>query len=119
MWLSDCGLVHKVSRITAPNLPLKAYEDLKVFKLFLVDVVLLGALAGLKQNILLDRNDLFVKFKGAFTEQYVFQQLVTNADIGVSLKTYREKYSPVVAIRTSIADYKENDGLVDVLLYVI
>lgn len=155
MWLSDCGLVHKVSRITAPNLPLKAYEDLKAFKLFLVDVGLLGALAGLKQNILLDGNDLFVEFKGALTEQYVLQQLVTNSDIGVyyytndrgnceidflvddgekviplevkaeinlrakSLKSYREKYSPEVAVRTSMADYKENDGLVDVPLYVI
>ena len=51
MWLSDCGLVHKVSRITTPHLPLKAYEDLKAFKLFLVDVGLLGALAGLNQKI--------------------------------------------------------------------
>lgn len=83
MWLSDCGLVHKVSRITTPHLPLKAYEDLKAFKLFLVDVGLLGALAGLNQKILLDGNDLFVEFKGALTEQYVLQQLVTNPDLGV------------------------------------
>lgn len=83
MWLSDCGLVHKVSRITTPHLPLKAYEDLKAFKLFLVDVGLLGALAGLNQKILLDGNDLFVEFKGALTEQYVLKQLVTNPDLGV------------------------------------
>lgn len=155
MWLIDCGLVHKVSRITTPNLPLKAYEDLKAFKLYLVDIGLLGALAGLKQSTLLDGNDMFVEFKGALTEQYVLQQLVTDPDIGIyyytndrgncemdfliddgdkviplevkteinlkakSLKTYREKYSPEVAVRTSMADYNENDGLVDVPLYAI
>lgn len=155
MWLIDCGLIHKVSRITTPNLPLKAYEDLKAFKLYLVDIGLLGALAGLKQSALLDGNDMFVEFKGALTEQYVLQQLVTDPDIGIyyytndrgnceidfliddgdkviplevkaelnlkakSLKTYREKYSPEVAVRTSMADYKENDGLVDMPLYMI
>ena len=155
MWLSDCGLVHKVSRITTPHLPLKAYEDLKAFKLFLVDVGLLGALAGLNQKILLDGNDLFVEFKGALTEQYVLQQLVTNPDLGVyyytndrgsceidfliddgekiiplevkaeinlrakSLKSYRDKYAPKISARTSMADYKEHDGLVDLPLYVI
>lgn len=155
MWLIDCGLIHKVSRITTPNLPLKAYEDLKAFKLYLVDIGLLGALAGLKQSALLDGNDMFVEFKGALTEQYVLQQLVTDPDIGIyyytndrgnceidfliddgdkviplevkaelnlkakSLKTYREKYSPEVAVRTSMADYKENDGLVDMPLYMM
>lgn len=155
MWLIDCGLIHKVSRITTPNLPLKAYEDLKAFKLYLVDIGLLGALAGLKQSALLDGNGMFVEFKGALTEQYVLQQLVTDPDIGIyyytndrgnceidfliddgnkviplevkaelnlkakSLKTYREKYSPEVAVRTSMADYKENDGLVDMPLYMM
>ena len=155
MWLIDCGLIHKVSRITTPNLPLKAYEDLKAFKLYLVDIGLLGALAGLKQSALLDGNDMFVEFKGALTEQYVLQQLVIDPDIGIyyytndrgnceidfliddgdkviplevkaeinlkakSLKTYREKYSPEVAVRTSMADYKENDGLVDMPLYMM
>ena len=83
MWLIDCGLIHKVSRITTPNLPLKAYEDLKAFKLYLVDIGLLGALAGLKQSTLLDGNGMFVEFKGALTEQYVLQQLVTDPDIGI------------------------------------
>lgn len=77
MWLSDCGLVHKVNRVNAPNLPLKAYVDLKAFKLFLVDVGLLGCMAGLKQSILLDKNDMFKEFKGALTKQYVMQQFAT------------------------------------------
>ena len=75
MWLSDCGLVHKVYRAGAPNLPLKAYEDMKAFKLFVVDVGLLSCLTRLSQDILLDGNALFVEFKGALTEQYVLQQL--------------------------------------------
>ena len=47
MWLCDCGLVHKVSRVNAAGIPLRAYEDLKAFKLFMVDVGLLGCMAGL------------------------------------------------------------------------
>ncbi|MCD8073818.1 MAG: ATP-binding protein [Lachnospiraceae bacterium] len=83
MWLSDCGLVHKVSRVNAPGLPLKAYEDLKAFKLFLVDVGLLSCMVGLRQTILLDGNDLFVEFKGALTEQFVLQQLKTVEDLNL------------------------------------
>ncbi len=83
MWLSDCGLIHKVSRVNAAGIPLKAYEDLKAFKLFLVDVGLLGCMTGLRQNILLDGNDLFAESKGALTEQYVCQQLKTMEDLGI------------------------------------
>ena len=60
MWLGDCGLVHKVSRVNAAGIPLRAYEDLKAFKLFVLDVGLLGCMAGLRQRTLLDGNDLFV-----------------------------------------------------------
>ena len=67
MWLSDCGLVHKVSRVNAAGIPLRANEDLKAFKLFVVDVGLLGCMAGLRQRTLLDGNALFVEFKGALT----------------------------------------------------
>ena len=75
MWLCDCGLVYKVSRINTAGIPLKAYEDLNAFKLFVVDVGLLGCMTGLHQSVLLDENTLFVEFKGALTEQYVCQQL--------------------------------------------
>lgn len=77
LWLTDCGLVHKVHRVTAPSLPLKAYEDLKAFKLFFMDVGLLSCMVGLRQDVLLDGNALFKEFKGALTEQYVLQQLKT------------------------------------------
>lgn len=81
LWLTDCGLVHKVQRVTTPNSPLKAYEDLKAFKLFLVDIGLLSCMTGLRQQTLLDGNDLFKEFKGALTEQYVLQQLKTLKDV--------------------------------------
>ena len=77
LWLSDCGLVHKVSRVNTAGIPLKAYEDLKAFKLFVVDVGLLACMTGLRQSTLLDGNDLFTEFKGALTEQYVCEQLKT------------------------------------------
>lgn len=155
MWLSDCGLVHKISRVNTPGIPLRAYEDLKAFKLFFVDVGLLGCLAGLSQHTLLDGNDLFVEFKGALTEQYVCQQLKTLDELYVyyftndrgsceidfvvytgqsivplevkaevnlrakSLKIYQEKFSPKIAIRTSMADYKKEEWLVNLPLYAI
>lgn len=155
MWLCDCGLVHKVSRVNAPGIPLKAYEDVKAFKLFIVDVGLLGCMTGLRQRILLDGNDLFTEFKGALTEQYVCQQLKTLEDLGVyyytnnrgsceidfvidtgeqvipvevkaetnlkakSLKTYREKYRPEISVRTTMADYKKEDRLVNLPLYTL
>lgn len=83
MWLSDCGLIHKVSRVNNPGIPLKAYEDLKAFKLFLLDVGLLGCLTGLGQRALLSGNELFKEFKGALTEQYVCQQLEALYDYGI------------------------------------
>ena len=81
LWLTDCGLVHRVNRVTAPSLPLKAYEDFKAFKLFLLDVGLLSCMVRLRQDVLLDGNDLFKEFKGALTEQYVLQQLKTLKNI--------------------------------------
>lgn len=81
LWLVDCGLIHKVHRVKAPNLPLKAYEDLKAFKLFVLDVGLLSCMVRLNQSLLVQDNQLFKEFKGALTEQYVLQQLITLKDI--------------------------------------
>ncbi len=83
MWLADCGLVHKVSRVQTPKIPLKAYEDLKAFKLYLVDVGLLSCMTGLGQRTLLEENELFVEFKGALTEQFVLQQLKTDEKLAI------------------------------------
>ena len=155
MWLSDCGLVHKVSRINAPNNPLKVYVDLKSFKLFVVDIGLLSCMVGLHQQVLLEKNDLFVEFKGALTEQYVCQQLKTIEDLGIyyytndrgsceidfiidtgkqiipvevkaeinlkakSLKTYQEKFTTKLSIRTAMTDFKKEETLINLPLYSI
>lgn len=155
MWLTDCGLVHKVNRVNTAGIPLKAYEDLKAFKLYVLDVGLLGCMTGLRQCTLLDGKDLFIEFKGALTEQYVCQQLKTIQDLNVyyytnergscevdfiidtgeqiipievkaevnlkakSLRTYRDKYSPEISLRISMADYKREDWLVNLPLYAV
>ncbi len=77
-FLLDAGLITKVTRITAPGLPLSAYADETSFKLFCVDVGLLGALAGVDSKVIIEGNHLFTHFKGAMAEQYVCQQLVSD-----------------------------------------
>lgn len=76
-WLVDCGVVHKVNKIAKPKLPLKFYEDFSSFKLFALDCGLLGAMSETPPAKLLVGNNGFVEFKGAFTENYVLQQLLT------------------------------------------
>lgn len=155
LWLIDCGLVHKVQRVTAPSLALKAYEDLKAFKLFMVDVGLLSCMVRLHQSVLLNGNALFKEFKGALTEQYVLQQFKlskqmeayywtndrSSAEIDFlldtgnqvvpvevkaetnlkakSLKSYYGKFNPAISVRTSMADYKREDWLLNIPLWAI
>lgn len=75
-WLSDCGLIHVIHRVTKPGYPLKAYEDLNAFKIYLLDVGLLGAMADLSSNTIVEGNRIFTEFKGALAEQYVLQELI-------------------------------------------
>lgn len=74
-WLMDVGLVYKVNRIKKPDFPLRAYQDFSAFKLFVLDIGLLGAMSRLDAKVILEGNRLFEEFKGALTEQYVLQQL--------------------------------------------
>lgn len=155
MWLCDCGLIYKVGRVNSGAIPLKAYEDFKAFKLFVLDVGLLGCMTGINQSVLLKGNELFVEFKGALTEQYVCQQFKTLPDIGIyyynndrntcevdfvidvgdkaipvevkaeenlkakSLKSYRDRFSPEISVRTSMADYRQDDRFINLPLYMI
>ncbi|MEA1883345.1 MAG: ATP-binding protein [Thermotogota bacterium] len=80
-WLNDCGLIHKVQRINKPGLPIKAYIDLKAFKIFLLDVGLLNATGNVDIRTILEGNDVFKEFKGALTEQYVLQQLIAQCQL--------------------------------------
>jgi uncharacterized protein len=74
MWLQDAGLIYKVNRVSNASLPLGGFEDISAFKLFVVDVGLLGAKSGLDAKTLIDGNEIFGQYKGALTEQYVLQQ---------------------------------------------
>lgn len=154
-WLANAGAVYKITRISKASIPIKGFEDLDSFKLYIVDIGLLGAMAGLDAKTLINGNEIFEQYKGALTEQYVLQQLKcieglqihywtpdkgiaeidfviqSNGDVipievkaqenlkSKSLKSYREKYSPKISVRASMADYKEQDGLVNIPLYSI
>lgn len=154
-WLINSGLVYKVNKITKPDLPITAYEDFNSFKLFVLDVGLLGAMTDLQADTIIDGNRIFEEFKGAIAEQYVLQQFKTIKDLPVfywsnetsraeidfviqiksdvvpvevkaernlqakSLKVYMEKFKPNYAIRTSMADYKKTDNLIDLPLYTL
>ena len=154
-WLRNNGLIYQVHKITKPGLPIGAYADLDAFKLFVLDVGLLGALSGLEAKTILGKYEIFQEFKGAIAEQYVLQQFKTIDDMPIyywtnetsrsevdfviqreskvipvevkaatnlkarSLKIYMEQFKPELAIRTSLADYKKTENLVDIPLYAI
>ena len=154
-WLQDCGLIKKVYNLSKPAMPLKAYIEFSAFKLYLLDVGLLGALSELDAISILDGNAVFVEFKGALTEQYVHQQLVADTEYtpyyftetksegeidfviqkgkniipievkaeenlrAKSLRVYCDKYTPELAIRTSMSDYREQDWMINVPLWMI
>ena len=75
-WLLGAGLVHKVTKIEKPFMPLSVYEDQAFFKLYLSDVGLLRKMAGLPAAAILEKNDTFREFKGALTENYVLCELL-------------------------------------------
>ena len=79
-WLLDTGLVYKINRVKKPDFPLRAYQDFSAFKLFVLDIGLLGAMSHLSAKIILEGNRLFEEFKGALTEQYVLQQLIVHPE---------------------------------------
>jgi uncharacterized protein len=74
-WLTNAGLLIKCNKISNPTIPLKTYSDYDVFKLYLVDIGLLNAMAEINEGILLNKNQILTEFKGALTEQFVCQEL--------------------------------------------
>ncbi|MDR2204645.1 MAG: ATP-binding protein [Flavobacteriaceae bacterium] len=83
-WLLDCGLIKQVFRVSKPDLPLKAYLDFSAFKIFMVDVGLMSAMAGLDVKTLLQGSKIFEEFKGSLTEQFVFQQLTKKENLVIA-----------------------------------
>jgi predicted AAA+ superfamily ATPase len=155
-WLTDAGILHKIHAVTKPAVPLVSYQDFSAFKLYHNDLGLLGAMSRLKIQTLLDSNQVFEEFKGALTEQFVFQQLTLNEEFSInyypfgngryeldfiienengelipmevkaavnlratSFKNYCKQHKPDKAIRTSLADYKEEFWMTNLPLYAI
>lgn len=154
-WLADAGLVHRVTRYTKPANPIRTYEDRSVFRLFLHDVGLLGALSQLDPAVLLQAAGIFEEFKGALTEQYVLQQIIAarneepmywaaergaaEIDFAIerakglvpievkaaenlrskSLRSYIDRFHPPEALRFSLANFREQEDMINVPLYAI
>ena len=91
-WLMDMGLVYKVHRVTEPHLPLRFYSEENVFKLFMLDVGLLGAMMDVKATDIMVDNNIFVEYKGAFTEEFVLSQFVSK---GIQMYYYSTNDSRV------------------------
>ena len=154
-WLIDCGLVYQVNRVNDCKVPLSAYQDFSAFKLYLLDVGLLCAMANIDATTIIDGNEIFVEFKGSLTEQFVLTELKTNTDVPIfywsadkgiaevdyiiqlgknnipievksnenlqakSLKSFVQKYDTKVNVRTSMANYRKEDWLINIPLYMI
>ncbi len=153
-WLEDAGLIIRSYRIAKPDIPLIAYMEMNSFKMFSLDVGLLGAKANIHAKVLLDGCRIFEEFKGALTEQFVAQQLKASGrelyyystenssgeiDFVIqqemqcipievkaeenlrakSLRAFCEKFRPEMAIRSSMSNYREQEWMVNVPLYVL
>lgn len=81
LWLANAGLIYRVFRVSKPGLPLSAYDDLSAFKLYLIDVGLLRRLSFLDPIAIREGNRLFTEFKGALTENFVLQHLVSHFEV--------------------------------------
>lgn len=94
-WMRDSGLIYKINRISKPGLPIKAYENLEAFKLYILDIGLLGALSNLSQKTIIEDNQIFTEFKGALTEQYVLQQLKNKTNKQINYWTSRSNIAEI------------------------
>ena len=154
-WLIDASMVVKVNQVEKPEIPLRAYENRKYFKLYPSDVGMLRKMAEVMPEVPLNSPDLFSEFNGRIAENYVLEQLksmqfspicywtnptglaevdfLIQSDWGVipievksgtnlnskSLKVYREKYSPKLAVRFSMQNLRMDGGLLNIPLYLI
>lgn len=154
-WLLNASMVSKVQMVNHPELPLLAYVDRKIFKLYLADVGVLRRLAALPSGPILNSQDVFTEFNGRLAENYVVEQLQSmrispicywssetgRAEVDFliqdserivpievksgtnvkakSLHVYREKYKPVVSVRTSMQNLRLDAGLLNVPLYLM
>ncbi len=149
-WLVSAGLINRVYQSSVPRYPLKGYDELNAFKLYLFDTGLLKHMAGINNDSIVLEKDF--QFKGALTENYILSQIKSMFDIepryytfdryeidflvqnkdeiipievksnvsvnSTSLKKYIEKYQPIKSIRYSMLNYKEEEKLINIPLYL-
>ena len=112
-WLIDAGLAYKVPRVNTPRLPLKFYEDISAFKLFMLDVGLMGAMVETTAASVVVGDNIFSEYKGAFTELYVFTQLkalgyslyyhaVDNSTIEIDFLTQRDNQVIPIEVKAEV-----------------
>jgi len=150
-WLVSAGMINRVYQSSSPQHPLKVYDELNAFKLYLFDTGLLKHMAGIDNASIVLEKDF--QFKGALTENFVLQQIKETFDVepryftfgryetdfvvqnggdvypievksntavsSPSLKAYREKYKPAKSIRYSMLNYKDEEGLINIPLYLV
>ncbi len=154
-WLIDCGLVYQINRVKDCKIPLSAYQDFNAFKLYVLDVGLLCAMAKIDSKTIIEGNEIFVEFKGSLAEQFVLTEIKANIDTPIfywsaekgtseldyiiqlnnnnipievkanenlqakSLKVFVNKYNTKINVRTSMSDYRKEDWLINIPLYLI
>ena len=91
-WLNDANLIYKIYNITKPSMPLIAYNDLSSFKIYLNDVGLLKSMTNLSSRVIIEGNRIFEEFKGALTENYVLQMLISSGIIKPNYFIFDNKY---------------------------
>ena len=91
-WLNDANLIYKIYNITKPSMPLIAYNDLSSFKIYLNDIGLLKSMTNLSSRVIIEGNRIFEEFKGALTENYVLQMLISSGIIKPNYFIFDNKY---------------------------
>lgn len=94
-WLCDAGIVHKITRVNKIAMPIKFYEDFNAFKLFMNDCGLFGAFTDTPIKDILLGNSVFEEYKGAFTEQYVEQQIASCREEAIHYYTNENSTSEI------------------------
>lgn len=151
-WLVDAGLAYKVLRVSKVEKPLIFYEEFDAFKLFVLDLGLMGAMVDVPAKDVLVKNEAFIEYKGAFTEQYVLQEIEAlnervyyfskdNSSLEIdliiqkdevypievkaeenlkskSLRTLFEENNKLKPVRISMAEYREQDWMKNIPLYL-
>ena len=118
-WLNDANLIYKVHNVTKPDFPLKAYNDLSAFKIYINDVGLLRRMANLDSRIVVEKNKLFEEFKGALTENYVLNMLTAIMDNVPNYYTFdRHEIDFIIQYRNEIIpiEVKSNSAINNVSL---